>query len=55
MVDADWSARTAGTSPFVSAQNRYNLLDRRAEAELVPALEQVGVGLIPYVPLASGC
>ena len=39
---------------FVSAQNRYNLLDRSAETELVPALEQVGVGLIPYVPLASG-
>jgi aryl-alcohol dehydrogenase-like predicted oxidoreductase len=54
IVDADWSARTAGATPFVSAQNRYNLLDRTAEAELVPALEQVGVGLIPYVPLASG-
>jgi len=54
VVDADWSARTAGATPFVSAQNRYNLLDRRAEAELVPALEQVGVGLIPFVPLASG-
>ncbi|GEK20022.1 oxidoreductase [Cellulomonas xylanilytica] len=54
VVDADWSARTAGVTPFVSAQNRYNLLDRAAEAELVPAAEQVGVGLIPYVPLASG-
>ena len=38
----------------MSAQNRYNLLDRSAEAELVPAAEQVGVGLIPFVPLASG-
>ncbi|WP_426595934.1 aldo/keto reductase [Cellulomonas sp. McL0617] len=54
VVDADWSARTAGATAFVSAQNRYNLLDRGAEAELVPALEQVGVGLIPFVPLASG-
>ncbi|WP_421733774.1 aldo/keto reductase [Cellulomonas sp.] len=54
VVDADWSARTAGATRFVSAQNRYNLLDRSAEAELVPAAEQVGVGLIPYVPLASG-
>ncbi|KQY44027.1 aldo/keto reductase [Cellulomonas sp. Root137] len=54
VVDADWSARTAGATPFVSAQNRYNLLDRSAEAELVPAAEQVGVGMIPYVPLASG-
>jgi aryl-alcohol dehydrogenase-like predicted oxidoreductase len=54
VVDADWSARTAGATPFISAQNRYNLLDRSVEAELVPAAEQVGVGLIPFVPLASG-
>jgi aryl-alcohol dehydrogenase-like predicted oxidoreductase len=54
VVDADWAARSAGTTPFVSAQNRYNLLDRTAEAELVPAAEQVGVGILPYVPLASG-
>lgn len=54
VVDADWVARTAGTTPFVSAQNRYNLLDRSAEADLVPAAEHVGVGILPYVPLASG-
>ncbi|WP_273654817.1 aldo/keto reductase [Cellulomonas fimi] len=54
VLDADWTARTAHRTPFVSAQNRYNLLDRSAEAELVPALERTGVGLIPYVPLASG-
>lgn len=54
VVDADWVARTTHVQPFVSAQNRYNLLDRSAEAELVPALERVGAGLIPYVPLASG-
>lgn len=54
VVDADWVARTAGTTPFVSAQNRYNLLDRSAEADLVPAAEHVGVGVLPYVPLASG-
>lgn len=54
VVEADWTARTAGTTPFVSAQNRYNLLDRDAEAELVPATEACGVGVLPYVPLASG-
>lgn len=54
VVDAHWCASSAGTTPFVSAQNRYNLLDRSAEAELVPAAERVGVGLIPFVPLASG-
>ncbi len=54
VVQADWTARTGGLTPFVSAQNRYSLLDRSAESELVPALEASGVGLIPYTPLASG-
>jgi aryl-alcohol dehydrogenase-like predicted oxidoreductase len=51
---AEWTARSHGFERFVSAQNRYNLLDRAIEAELVPALEQYGIGLLPYYPLASG-
>ncbi|GAB2673056.1 aldo/keto reductase [Thalassiella azotivora] len=54
VVDADWLARTSGMTPFVSAQNEYSLLDRGVEADLVPACEHVGVGLLPYFPLASG-
>jgi aryl-alcohol dehydrogenase-like predicted oxidoreductase len=54
VVDADWVAHTAGTTPFVSAQNKYSLYDRSAEEELVPACEHVGVGLLPYFPLAYG-
>ena len=54
VVDADWVARTAGSTPMVSAQNEYSLLNRGAEAELVPACEHAGVGLLPYFPLASG-
>lgn len=54
VVDADWTARTAGSTRFVSAQNAYSLLDRSAERELVPALRRTGVGLVPYYPLASG-
>jgi aryl-alcohol dehydrogenase-like predicted oxidoreductase len=54
VVDADWTARAAGTTPFVSAQNEYSLLERDVEDELVPACEHVGVGLLPFFPLASG-
>jgi aryl-alcohol dehydrogenase-like predicted oxidoreductase len=54
LVDADWTARSAGTSRFISAQNEYSLLNRGVEAELVPACEHVGAGLLPYFPLASG-
>jgi len=54
VVDAEWSARTSGHVRFVSAQNRYSLLDRGIETELVPACEHAGVGVLPFYPLASG-
>ncbi len=54
VVDADWTARAAGSSRFVSAQNEYSLLERDVEDEVVPACEHVGVGLLPFFPLASG-
>ncbi len=54
VVDADWTARTNGYQRFVSAQNKYSLLDRDVEDELVPACEQLGLGLLPYFPLEYG-
>jgi aryl-alcohol dehydrogenase-like predicted oxidoreductase len=54
VVEADWVARTTGRSRFVSAQNHYSLLERRAESELLPACEKVGVGMLPFFPLANG-
>ncbi len=54
IADADWTAETGGRARFVSAQNHYNLLEREAETEVVPACEQYGVGLLPYFPLANG-
>ena len=54
VADAEWLARTQGTERFVSAQNNYSLLDRAAEAELAPACERYGIGILPYFPLASG-
>ena len=54
VADAAWVARTARLTPFVSAQNEYSLLKRDAEADLVPACRQFGLGLLPYFPLANG-
>jgi aryl-alcohol dehydrogenase-like predicted oxidoreductase len=54
LADADWTARSAGRTPFVSAQNEYSLVNRAVEAELLPAAEAFGVGFLPYYPLASG-
>ncbi|GAA0737656.1 aldo/keto reductase [Dactylosporangium roseum] len=53
-ADAAWVAGTKQLTPFVSAQNRYSLLHREPEQELVPAAQRFGLGLLPYFPLASG-
>ena len=47
-------ARSLGSVAFVSEQSEYSWLERGAEAELLPACERLGLGFIPYFPLASG-
>ena len=54
VVEAQWITRTEHLSPLISAQNEYNLLERRIERELVPACTAYGLGMLPYFPLASG-
>ena len=54
VADADWIARTAHRTRFIAAQNHYSLIERAADAELIPACERFGVGLLPYFPLANG-
>jgi aryl-alcohol dehydrogenase-like predicted oxidoreductase len=48
------AARELITSPFISAQNHWSLLERHAELEVVPAAVQFGLGVLPYFPLANG-
>ena len=52
--EADAVARANGWRRFVSAQNEYSLLERDAEAELLPTCASLGIGVLPYFPLASG-
>ncbi|MDX6221866.1 MAG: hypothetical protein QOD91_920 [Frankiales bacterium] len=54
IADADHVARQNGFAPFVSAQNHYSLLERGVEAEVIPACEAFGVGMLPFFPLANG-
>ena len=54
VVDAHWVAKSSGRTAFASVQNEYSLLDRAIEAELVPACDALGLGVIPYYPLANG-
>ena len=54
IADAAHVARAAGAVPFISAQNHWSLLERDAEAEVVPAARHFGLGVLPYFPLANG-
>ena len=54
IADADWAARSKGLARFVSAQNEWSLLQRKAEAEIMPACREFGLGQLPFFPLASG-
>ncbi|MEJ7649951.1 MAG: aldo/keto reductase [Nakamurella sp.] len=54
LADAAWTAQSNGRTPFISAQNEYSMLQREVEAELLPAAEAFGVGVLPYFPLANG-
>lgn len=54
IADAEHVARTRGGARFISSQSHYNLLDRRAELEVVPAATAYGIGVLPYFPLANG-
>jgi aryl-alcohol dehydrogenase-like predicted oxidoreductase len=54
VVEADDVAKDRGWARFVSAQNEYSFLERGAEDELLPTAERLGIGVLPYFPLASG-
>jgi aryl-alcohol dehydrogenase-like predicted oxidoreductase len=47
-------ARQNGFTAFISAQNRWSLLDREWEGVMRSAAEHYGLGIIPYMPLAQG-
>jgi aryl-alcohol dehydrogenase-like predicted oxidoreductase len=51
---AEEISRGAGFHRFVSAQNEYSLVEREAEDEVLPVCEKLGIGFLPYFPLASG-
>lgn len=47
-------AHLATPGHFVATQNHYNLIDRQAEQEILPASRHYGIGVVPYFPLAAG-
>ena len=51
---AEEVARGAGFHRFVSVQNEYSFVEREAEDEVLTTCETLGIGFLPYFPLASG-
>lgn len=54
VVESCWISRLHGLNGFVSCQDHYNLLERNIEKELIPAMENYDLGLLPFFPLAGG-
>ncbi|MEU8892148.1 aldo/keto reductase [Streptomyces sp. NPDC048442] len=51
---ANETARRLGSYGLVSEQCLYNLSERRAEMEVIPAAQEYGLGVIPWSPLHGG-
>ena len=51
---AEEAALRPGLHRFVSAQNHYSLVERGVEDDVLPTCERLGIGFLPYFPLASG-
>jgi aryl-alcohol dehydrogenase-like predicted oxidoreductase len=51
---ATWQRAVPGRAPLASNQVEYSLLNRRIEAETVPACQALGVGVLPWSPLGRG-
>jgi aryl-alcohol dehydrogenase-like predicted oxidoreductase len=52
--EADRVASERGLTRFASAQNHYSLVERGIEDDVLPVCERLGIGMLPYFPLASG-
>ena len=46
--------RAHAVQPVTAVQSEYSLWWRRPEAEVLPTLEELGIGFVPYSPLGKG-
>lgn len=53
-ASADSIRRAHAVQPVTTLQSEYSLWERRVEAEVLPTLEELGIGLVPYSPLGRG-
>jgi len=53
-VGAETIRRAHAVQPVTAVQSEYSLMWREPEAEILPALEEHGIGFVPYSPLGRG-
>lgn len=46
--------RAHGVTPLTAVQSEYSMMERRFEKEVIPACKELGIGFVPFSPLASG-
>jgi aryl-alcohol dehydrogenase-like predicted oxidoreductase len=46
--------RAHAVQPVAALQSEYSLWHRKPEQEIIPTLEELGIGLVPYSPLGKG-
>lgn len=51
---ATWQRAVPGRAPLASTQVEYSLLNRKVEAEVLPAAAALGLGVLPWSPLGRG-
>jgi aryl-alcohol dehydrogenase-like predicted oxidoreductase len=54
VAQAQSIATLRGWAPLVAVQNEYSLLERSIETELIPMAQELGLGVVPWAPLANG-
>jgi aryl-alcohol dehydrogenase-like predicted oxidoreductase len=54
IVEAQWAAARASSTPFISLQPRYSLVAREIEGDVLPAAQRHGLGAMVYSPLGGG-
>ncbi|QKG20365.1 aldo/keto reductase [Actinomadura verrucosospora] len=54
IAQANETAARRGSLGLVSEQCLYNLVERRAEMEVIPAAQEYGLGVVPWSPLHGG-
>jgi aryl-alcohol dehydrogenase-like predicted oxidoreductase len=54
ITDAHHTTKQNNLSPLLASQFAYSMMTRSSEAEMIPACRQLGLSVIPYLPLAAG-